>query len=57
LPVDAYLDHEREIAREPGGPADDFTTSIGYKLLKEDPESRIVINCMSLLTMPIQHIN
>ncbi|KAF2814906.1 alpha/beta-hydrolase [Mytilinidion resinicola] len=44
LPIDAYAAHEREITRAPGGPADNFTTTVGYKLLKEDPESRIVIN-------------
>ena len=44
LPLDEYLEHENEIVQTYSGPVDDLTTTVGYKILKEDPERQIVIN-------------
>ena len=54
LPLDVYAEHEREITAQPSGPADELTKTVGYKLLKADPKSRVIINC-TLFPLPLKH--
>ncbi|KAF2192623.1 hypothetical protein K469DRAFT_315496 [Zopfia rhizophila CBS 207.26] len=44
LPLDVYLEYETEIVQKASGPVEDMTTTVGYKLLKRDPESQVVVN-------------
>ncbi|KAF2476425.1 uncharacterized protein BDR25DRAFT_172015, partial [Lindgomyces ingoldianus] len=44
LPIDVYLDHENEIVQKAAGLVDDLTTTVGYRLMKKDHKSRIVVN-------------
>lgn len=44
LPLDVYAKHEREITAQPSGAVADLTQTVGYRLLKEDPQSRVVVN-------------
>lgn len=45
LPVILYFRNERNLVLEPSGVANNATTSKAFRLLKEDPESRLVISC------------
>ncbi|ORY19857.1 Alpha/Beta hydrolase protein [Clohesyomyces aquaticus] len=44
LPLDVYLNHESEIVQKVTGMVDDLTTTVGYKLMKKDHKSRVVVN-------------
>lgn len=44
LPLDVYLENELEIVQKASGLVEDLTETVGYKLLKSDPESKIVVN-------------
>lgn len=44
LPLDVYLENELEIVQKSSGLVEDLTTTVGYKLLMNDPESRVVVN-------------
>ncbi|KAF2789350.1 hypothetical protein K505DRAFT_253540 [Melanomma pulvis-pyrius CBS 109.77] len=44
LPLDVYLENELEIVQKSSGLVEDLTKTVGYKLLKSDPESRVVVN-------------
>lgn len=44
LPLDIYLDNENEIVQKYNGPVDDLKESLSYKLLSNDPKSRVVVN-------------
>ncbi|KAF2738371.1 hypothetical protein EJ04DRAFT_586939 [Polyplosphaeria fusca] len=44
LPLDVYLKHENEIAQKATEHAEDLTLTVGYKLLKKDHKSKVVIN-------------
>jgi abhydrolase domain-containing protein 12 len=43
LPLALYKKHEEELSRESSGIADDITKTLGFKLLKEDPNSKVAI--------------
>ena len=45
LPVGLYARNEEALLEEATGPAEDVTRTLAFKLLAEDPESRLVINC------------
>lgn len=47
LPLGVYAKHEAEILAQPDGPPGDFTRTLASKLLTQDPEARVVINCKS----------
>lgn len=44
LPQQVYAEHERDLLMEPEGPRGDFTTTKAYRLLRSDPEARVVVN-------------
>ncbi|KAK7547720.1 Alpha/Beta hydrolase protein [Phyllosticta citricarpa] len=45
LPLNVYEKHEEELLDEPSGPVDNrFPQTKAFKLLKEDPNARLVIN-------------
>lgn len=44
LPLDVYLENELEIVQKASGLVEDLTQTVGYKLLKGDPDSRVVVN-------------
>lgn len=46
LPLQLCHEHEEELnANEPDGPADDYTQTTAFKLLKNDPNARVVVSC------------
>ena len=46
LPLHLCHEHEEELAaNEPHGPADDYTQTPAFKLLKNDPNARVVVSC------------
>ncbi|GKZ36853.1 hypothetical protein AbraIFM66950_008086 [Aspergillus brasiliensis] len=45
LPLQLCHEHEEELnANEPDGPADDYTKTTAFKLLKNDPNARVVVS-------------
>lgn len=44
LPVELYRKHEQELLAEPSGLVPDITSSLAFKLLRNDPEARLVIH-------------
>ena len=47
LPLNVYLEHETELANLAHGDvleSDDFIAGLGAKLLRKDPESKLVVN-------------
>lgn len=44
LPIELYLRHEQALIVEPSGVAPDFTPRLAFKLLREDPEARLVLH-------------
>jgi hypothetical protein len=45
IPLGLYAKHEAELLREPSGCAGDITKTKAFKLMTENPESKLVINC------------
>jgi len=45
MPMGLYAKHESEILQQPSGCAEDITKTKAFKLLRDDPESRLIINC------------
>lgn len=43
LPPELYRRHERELVAEPSGIVPDVSARLGFKLLRDDPESRLVL--------------
>lgn len=44
LPLILYRQYQRELRLEPSGPAADITETLPFKLLRDDPEARVVIS-------------
>ena len=44
LPLELYRQHEAALVTEPPGLASDITSSLAFKLLRDDPDSRLVIH-------------
>jgi abhydrolase domain-containing protein 12 len=44
LPVELYRQHEADLIAEPSGFVSDFTSRLAFKLLRDDPESRLVLH-------------
>ncbi|KAI9749671.1 MAG: hypothetical protein M4579_006784 [Chaenotheca gracillima] len=51
LPIGLYAKHEDTLLAEPTGLASDITKTTAFDLLTSDPESRLVINCGSLVSL------
>lgn len=45
MPLGLYAKHESEILQQPSGLADDITQTTAFRLLRDDPDSRLIINC------------
>lgn len=45
LPLPLYLQHEETVASQELGFCNDFTKTESFRLLKEDPEARLVLTC------------
>ncbi|TQS33241.1 hypothetical protein Golomagni_06421 [Golovinomyces magnicellulatus] len=43
LPLPLYLENEEAVATQPAGYCNDFTSSESFKLLKEDPRSKLIL--------------
>ena len=44
LPVELYRKHEHQLLAEPSGLVTDFTSCLAFRLLREDPDARLVIH-------------
>lgn len=56
LPLDVYLENESEIVQKATGLVGDLKETVGFKLLKRDAKSRVVVNfhgveCFSLFAL------
>lgn len=45
LPLGLYAKHEAELLVRPSGIAEDITTTKAFRLLRDDPDARLIINC------------
>ena len=45
LPLGLYAKHESELLQQPSGLVEDVTATKAFQLLKDDPDSRLIINC------------
>jgi abhydrolase domain-containing protein 12 len=43
LPLTSYRRHEKELLAQPPGPALDFSSRLSFRLLRDDPDSRLAI--------------
>ena len=44
LPIELYRQHESTLIAEPSGFAEDITSRFAFKLLRDDPEARLIIH-------------
>lgn len=44
LPLGLYAKHETELLRQPSGCAEDITKSLAFQLLRDEPDSKLIIN-------------
>ena len=44
LPIELYREHEPALIAEPSGFASDFTSRFAFKLLRDDPDARLIIH-------------
>ncbi len=47
LPLPLYAQHEDSLIKQPSGLCNDITQTENFKLLRQDPNSRLVIYCWS----------
>ena len=45
MPLGLYAKYESEILQQPSGCAEDITKTKAFRLLRDDPDSRLIINC------------
>lgn len=46
MPLHLCLEFEKELMENPStGPAEDYTKTVAYKLLANDPNARVVVSC------------
>lgn len=45
MPLPLYLQNEASIATQTPGLAPDVTSTEAFRLLKEDPEARLIVSC------------
>jgi abhydrolase domain-containing protein 12 len=57
MPLGLYAKHESEIIRQPPGCAEDITKTKAFRLLRDDPDARLIINCMSLCNESLFHLS
>jgi pimeloyl-ACP methyl ester carboxylesterase len=55
LPLDVYLENEHEAVQKSVIDAEDFGATIGAKLLRQDPESQVVVNFHGVNLLPKRH--
>ncbi|MCJ1475500.1 hypothetical protein MMC13_004163 [Lambiella insularis] len=44
LPIELYRQHETALVAEPSGCLDDITTRLAFKLLRDDPDARLILH-------------
>jgi abhydrolase domain-containing protein 12 len=44
LPIELYRQHETALIAEPSGFIEDFTASLAFRLLRDDPDARLIIH-------------
>lgn len=44
LPIESYREHEISLVAEPSGFASDITSRLAFKLLRDDPDARLIIH-------------
>lgn len=52
LPIAVYAKREEDLILDPTGSNIDVTKTTAFRLLREDPESRLVISCQYLSLLP-----
>jgi hypothetical protein len=45
MPLGLYAKHESEILQQPSGCAKDITKTKAFRLLRDEPDTRLIINC------------
>ena len=45
MPVGLYAKHEAEIVEEASGFTEDITKTKAFRLLRDDPDSKLIVNC------------
>lgn len=45
LPLSAYTQYEDTLAKSSRAPLDQYTSSEAFKLLKDDPDARLILSC------------
>lgn len=50
LPLALYIKHESLLSQEPVGLAENIEQTMAFKLLATDPDSRLVINCLYIVS-------
>lgn len=45
LPLPLYLQHEKRLLEQAEGYCDDITASESFRLLKADPEAKVILYC------------
>lgn len=45
LPLPLYLQNEKTLAKQTPGLSQDFTATVSFRLLREDPDARLVLSC------------
>ena len=46
LPLPLYAQHEAQLAAQSSGFCQDITKTDNFRLLREDPDARLIIYCM-----------
>ena len=54
LPLGLYAEHRDVLLDHDSGLVEDITQSAGFKLLRDDPEARLIINCTSPNPLSLQ---
>lgn len=54
LPLAVYTDHESALSQASAVPLDKYTSSNAFRLLKEDPEARLILSCKCELHSPYE---
>jgi hypothetical protein len=54
LPLPLYSKHETELAAQPSGFVSDIEQTLNFKLIKEDPNARLVLYCRSVVCLDLR---
>lgn len=48
LPLPLYAQHEAALSSQPTGFSHDITATLNFRLLRDDPTSKLIISCESI---------